>query len=131
MIGVDTNVLVRYLAQDEPNQARVAAKLFASLSPSSPAFVSHVVLAETVWVLESCYAADSSKIGEVVATLLRTDAIRVERADMVWQALRRFLATQGDFSDALIAELAQAAGCERIFSFDRGAVTRSGMTLLR
>lgn len=131
MIGVDTNVPVRSLTQDEPNQARVAPKLFASLSPSAPAFVSHVALAETLWVLESCCAADSRKIGGVVEMLLRTDAIRVERADIVWQALLRFLATQGDFSDMLIAELAQAAGCERVFSFDRGAAERSSMTLLR
>lgn len=130
MIGLDTNVLVRYLAQDDPKQTAAATRLSGSLSAESPAFVSQVVLVETVWVLQSRYAADASQIGRVVETLLRTDVIEVERADVVWRALRRFRQDQGDFPDALVSELAHVAGCKQIFSFDRGAVKRSGMTLL-
>ncbi len=130
MIGIDTNVLVRYLAQDDPKQTVVATRLFESLSSATPAFVSQIVLAETVWVLQSRYAADSARVDQVVETLLRTDVVQVERADIVWRALRRFRQDQGDFPDALVTELAQAAGCERVYSFDRGAVKRSGMTLL-
>lgn len=130
MIGLDTNVLVRYLAQDDPKQTAAATRLFASLSAASPAYVSQVVLVETVWVLQSRYAADASQIGRVVETLLRTDVIQVERADVAWRALRRFRQEQGDFPDALVSELAQDAGCKQVFSFDRGAVKRSGMTLL-
>lgn len=130
MIGTDTNVLVRYLAQDDPKQTAAATRLFESLSAASPAFVSQLVLAETVWVLQARYGADSTRIGQVVETLLRTDAIQVERADVAWRALRRFRQSQGSFPDALVAELASAAGCEQVYSFDRGAVKRSGMTLL-
>lgn len=130
MIGLDTNVLVRYLAQDDPKQSAAATGLLGSLSAASPAFVSQVVLAETVWVLQSRYAADASQIGQVVETLLRTDVIQVERADVVWQALRRFRQGHGDFPDALVVELGRAAGCKQIYSFDRGAVKRCGMTLL-
>ncbi len=130
MIGLDTNVLVRYLTQDDPKQTAAATRLFGSLSAASPAFVSQVVLAETVWVLQSRYVADAAQIGQVVETLLRTDAIQVERADVVWRALRRFRQDQADFPDALVAELAHAAGCGQIYSFDRAAVKRSGMTLL-
>lgn len=130
MIGLDTNVLVRYLAQDDPKQTAAATRLLGSLSVASPGFVSQVVLAETVCVLQSRYAADASQIGQVVETLLRTEVIRVERADVTWRALRRFRQDQGDFPDALVAELARAAGCKQIYSFDRGAVKRSGMTLL-
>ena len=130
MIGLDTNVLVRYLAQDDPKQTAAATRLLGSLSVASPGFVSQVVLAETVCVLQSRYAADASQIGQVVETLLRTEVIRVERADVAWRALRRFRQDQGDFPDALVAELARAAGCKQIYSFDRGAVKRSGMTLL-
>lgn len=130
MIGIDTNVLVRYLAQDEPKQTAAATRLFESLTAATPAFVSQIVLAETVWVLQSRYAADLERIGQVVETLLRTDVVQVERADIVWRALRRFRRDQGDFPDALVAELALSAGCERVYSFDRGAVKRSGMALL-
>lgn len=131
MIGIDTNVLVRYLVQDDPDQAALATRLLESLSSAAPAFVSHVVLAETVWVLRSRYAADASGIGQVVETLLRTEVILVEHADVVWRALRRFRKSQGAFPDALVAELARAAGCEQVYSFDRAAVKRSGMTLLQ
>lgn len=130
MIGLDTNVLVRYLAQDDPKQAAAATRLFASLSAASPGFVSQVVLVETVWVLQSRYAVGAADMGQVVETLLRTDAIRVERAEVAWRALRRFRQGKGDFPDALVTELAHAAGCEQVVSFDRGAVKRSGMTLL-
>lgn len=130
MIGIDTNVLVRYLAQDDPKQAAAATRLFQSLSTAAPAFVSQIVLAEAVWVLQSCYRADSDRIGQVVEALLRTEVIQVERADVVWRALRRFRQDQGDFPDALVTELAHTAGCDRTYSFDRGAVKRSGMTLL-
>lgn len=92
--------------------------------------MSQVVLAETVWVLRSRYAADATRIGQVIETLLGTDAIQVERADVVWRAWRRFRHGQGDFPDAPAAELALAAGCKQIHSFDRGAAKRSGMTLL-
>lgn len=130
MIGLDTNVLVRYLAQDDPKQTAAVTRLFESLSTASPAFVSQVVLVETVWVLQSRYAVDASQIGQVVETLLRTEAIKVERADIVWQALRRFRQGSGDFPDALVLELARNAGCQQTYSFDRAAVKRCGMTLL-
>lgn len=130
MIGVDTNVLVRYLAQDDAKQTAAATKLFGSLSAASPAFVSQVVLVETIWVLQSRYLADAPQIDKVIETLLRTEVIQVERADVVWRALRRFREDQGDFPDALVTELAHAAGCNQIYSFDRGAAKKAGMTLL-
>ncbi|HEU0195815.1 MAG TPA: type II toxin-antitoxin system VapC family toxin [Nevskiaceae bacterium] len=131
MIGIDTNVLVRYLVQDEPQQAARVTRLLESLSAEEPAFVSVVVLAETVWVLESCYAADIDQIEKVVETLLRTDAVHVAAVDVVWRALRRFKADRGDFADTLIAELAKAAGCRTVYTFDRAAAKRAGMTPLR
>lgn len=130
MIGIDTNVLVRYLVQDNPKQTALATRLFESLSSASPAFVSHVVLVETVWVLRSRYAADALRIGQVIETLLRTEVIVVERADVIWRALGRFRQHEGEFPDALIAELSRSAGCKTIRTFDKGAVKRAGMTLL-
>lgn len=131
MISVDTNVLVRYLAQDDPEQAALAEALFESLSSASPAFVSQLVLAETVWVLQSCYAADPARIGQVIETLLRAEAIRIERAEVVWRAFRRFRRSRASFADSLVTELALDAGCERIYSFDQTATKRAGMTLLQ
>lgn len=130
MIGLDTNVLVRYLAQDEPRQAALATRLIESLTADEPGFVPHVVLAETLWVLESCYAADSARIRQVVDALLRTSGIVVEKAESVWRALRQFKQNEGDFADTLIAVTAGDAGCRATYTFDKSAAKRSGMTLL-
>ncbi|HET7314040.1 type II toxin-antitoxin system VapC family toxin [Salinisphaera sp.] len=131
MIGLDTNVLVRYLTQDDPVQAPLATRLIESLTPEAPGFVAHAVLAETVWVLESCYAADADRIAQVAETLLRVESLVVDEADVVWQALRQFKRAGGNFADALVSALARRAGCETIYSFDRGAAKRFDMTLLQ
>lgn len=131
MIGLDTNVLVRDLAQDDPKQARLATDLIESLTADKPGFVSQVVLVETVWVLESCYAADAGRIAEVVETLAHVESLVVDEADVVWRALRQFKQAGGDLTDALVAALAGRAGCDTVYTFDRGAAKRFDMTLLR
>lgn len=130
MTGLDTNVLVRYLTQDDPGQSARASRLIESFTPDRPGFVSLVVLVETVWVLESCYGADAAKIGEVVETLLRIAGLLVAHAKVVWQALHEFRQQAGDFSDTLITRIAKDAGCTSVQTFDKGAAKRSGMMLL-
>jgi predicted nucleic-acid-binding protein len=131
MIGLDTNILVRYLAQDDPRQSLLANKLVESLTDAAPGFVSLVVLMETVWVLESRYDADADKIAQVLETLLHVEGFEVEQAETAWRSLRRFKAEGGDFSDTLIATLARDKGCHLIYSFDKRATKLSGMTLLK
>lgn len=121
---------MRYLTQDDAAQAALATRLIESLTSDAPGFVSHVVLVEVAWVLESCYALGGAALGEVLETVLRTDALRIERAEVAWRALRRFRQEGCDFSDALVTELALTAGCDAIYSFDNSAAKRSGMTLL-
>lgn len=130
MIGLDSNVLVRYLTQDDPRQSPVAVRTIESLTADAPGFVSCVVLVEMAWVLESCYAVGSAPLAEILETVLRTDSLRVERADVAWRALRRFRQSGDDFSHALVAESGLAAGCDAVYSFDQEAAKRSGMTLL-
>lgn len=131
MIGLDTNVLVRYLAQDDPAQTALAGRLIESLTPDEPGFVSEVVLVETVWVLESCYGAGAAQIARVVETLLYIESLVIDATEPVWRALRQFQQSGGDFPDALVTALARQAGCSMVYSFNRGATRRSGMTLLR
>lgn len=130
MIGLDTNVLVRYLTQDDPKQAALATRLVESLTPSAPGFVSHIVLAETVWVLESCYDAAPDRIAQFVETLLRSESINVAHVEVVWRALRQFKSARGDFVDTLVSALARNAGCDAVLTFDKAAAKRSGMALL-
>ncbi len=130
MIGLDTNVLVRYIAQDDPGQAAAATALIESLSADAPGFVTLVSAVELVWVLKACYGANRDSIAEVLETLLRTKELIVERNDVVWQALRRYRDTQADFADCLIERCAHAAGCEYVVTFDRMAVRDAGMRLI-
>ncbi len=128
MIGLDTNVLVRYLAQDDRAQAAVATTLIENqCSIESPGFVGLVVLAEVVWVSESSYAASRTDVAEIVKRLLSIRQLVVQDAEVVWQALRQFESGRADFADCLIRRGAEAAGCDKTMSFDR----RAGMTLLK
>ena len=131
MIGLDTNVVIRYLTQDDPKQSAVATRLMEkTLSADELGFISLVVLAEVVWVLVSLYSVDKAGVAEVVSGLLTTEQLRLESAELVWRAKRRYEASKADFSDALIVESAVAAGCKRAVTFDRAAAATSGFELL-
>jgi predicted nucleic-acid-binding protein len=129
MIGLDTNVLIRYLMRDDAAQSAAAIKLIRSFSSEAPGFLSLVVIAETVWVLQSSYGLEKTQIEETLEILLRSQELAVERADLVWQALRTYSANRSDFSDCLIERCSHAAGCLYTATFDRAAGT-AGMRLL-
>jgi predicted nucleic-acid-binding protein len=127
VIGLDTNVLARYVMQDDPRQAPRATRLVESLRPESPGYVSLVVLVELVWVLKSNYGLERGQVAAVLETLLRSKELVVDRAESVNQALQRFATAGADLADALIERLAAAAGCDATFTFDAGAVKSAGM----
>lgn len=130
MIGLDTNVLVRYVMQDDPKQSQKASKLIESLTPEAPGFVPLVSLVEIVWVLSSCYDLTRDQIAQALEALLRAKEIVLDRAEQVSQALRTFGASSADFADCLIERTAAAAGCEKTMTFDAGAAKAAGMTLI-
>lgn len=130
MIGIDTNVLVRYIAQDDAAQSsRATAFIEKELTDAAPGFVGLVVLVETVWVSESCYDAKRADIAAMLRSLLSIKQLRVQDAETVWQALRIFESGKADFADCLIERMANAAGCARMVTFDKQAA-KSGLTLL-
>ncbi len=130
MIGLDTNVLVRDVAQDDPVQSARATQLMErELSQDKPGYVGLVVLAETTWVLQRRYRATANEIAEMVGDLLGTTQIVLENRAAVTRALTTALNGNCAFADALIAASPDVAGCTTVMSFDRGAV-RAGMTLL-
>jgi predicted nucleic-acid-binding protein len=134
MIGLDTNVLVRYLAQDDAQQSALATRLIEQdLSASRPGFISLVVLVELCWVLKRLYAATDAELLATVTDVLDAAAFRVEQRGVVQAALAQLgQATKGKagFADALIATLAIHHGCTQTVTFDRGAAKAAGMTLL-
>lgn len=130
MIGLDTNVIVRYLAQDDPKQSPQASRLIESLTPEEPGYLSIVSVVEVGWVLSGCYTVSRETLCEVLATLLQAKGIVVAHADVVWQALRLFRQGKADFADCLIKCFADEAACARVMTFDRDAVKHCGMQLL-
>lgn len=131
MIGLDTNVLVRYLSQDDPVQSQKATDLIESLTAGEPGFIAMVSVVELVWVLQSCYQATKSEIVDVLETLLRAKELVVERAEVVWQALRRFSDSKADFADCLIERCAHAAECKYTVTLDSKAAKTAGMRHIR
>jgi predicted nucleic-acid-binding protein len=130
MIGLDANVVIRYLMQDEPQQsARASAFIEQHLSTENPGYISLIVLVEIAWVLRSCYGIDREKISRTLRALLETRQLWIERADLVVRALRRYSDNAADFSDTLIVELARDQGCSETVSFDCKA-SSLGMRML-
>lgn len=130
MIGVDTNVLVRYIAQDDAAQSARATRLLEKeCSPATPGFVGLVVLLELVWVSESCYGASRSEVADIVRRILSIRQLVVQEAETAWKALRLFESSKADFADCLVERMATAAGCTAVMTFDKAAA-RAGMTLL-
>jgi predicted nucleic-acid-binding protein len=131
MVGIDTNVLVRYLAQDDPKQSAVATRFIEGrLSAENPGFVSTITLCEIAWVLADSYGADRKRIRDAVEGLLATKQLVIERSELVWKALRAWEGVPADFSDALIGQLAIAHGSEKTVTFDRTAAKLPGFELL-
>ena len=130
MIGLDTNVLVRYIMQDDVKQSSLATRIVESLTAESPGFVPLVTIVELAWVLSSAYELSRSQLTEAFEALLRTKELVVERGETVWKGLRLLQRSGGDFADCLIACSAETAGCTKTMTFDRGAAKNGGMTLV-
>jgi predicted nucleic-acid-binding protein len=130
VIGLDTNVLVRYLTQDDPIQSEQANALFESLSTGVEGYVTVVSLVELVWVLSSCYGSSKAEISSVLENLMHTKYIIVQDTDIVWKALRNFRDGKADFADCLIKLASFDAGCSSVVTFDVKAARDSGMSLI-
>jgi predicted nucleic-acid-binding protein len=130
MTGLDTNVLVRYIMQDDAKQSALANRLIDSLTAESPGYVALVSVVEIAWVLSSAYDLDRAQLVQAFEGLLRTKELVVENAETVWKAVRSFQSSNADFADCLIERAAATAGCEKTMTFDRAAAKAGGMTLL-
>jgi len=132
MIGVDTNVLLRFLVEDDVDQCAAARAFMSARSEDSPVFVSTVVLAETVWLLNRRLAFPMADIIGMLKTLLAADGLLLEYADELDAWLSREGEPQGDLADNLIAWAGLRAGCRTTVTFDRSAARKvPGMELLQ
>ena len=134
MIGIDTNVLVRYLTQDDAAQAARATRFMETeLSPAQQGCISVVVLVELCWVLQSLYRVTPPELLDLIDDLLRSRHLQLEHRPAVQaavHALRQSPTACAGLADVLITHIGQALGCSHTVSFDKGAVRWAGMTLL-
>jgi predicted nucleic-acid-binding protein len=134
MIGLDTNVLVRYLAQDDAKQAALATRLIEEkLTAAEQGFISLVVVAELCWVLGSLFDATTDELVATMKDLLNTPRFYMEKREVLQAAIGRFKGASSrkeGLADVLIAEIAASAGCQVAMTFDKAAVRVAGMTLL-
>ena len=130
MIGLDTNVLVRYVQQDDPVQSAKANAVIGSLTSERRGFIASSVLVELAWVLTSKYKVGRNDVADVLQSFLLSQEVRVEQAPIVWRALHLYRASKADFADCLIERLGAAAGCDYTVTFDQAAAKTAGMKLL-
>jgi len=132
VIGLDTNVVVRFLAQDDEKQSPIATRLISRLSKDKPGFISAVVLAEISWVLARAYKTPREDLARAIEGLLRSAELVVENAEAAYRALGVYIGSASvEFADALIAETASLAGADETVTFDKVAAAEAGMTLLK
>ncbi|MBY9067095.1 type II toxin-antitoxin system VapC family toxin [Hyphomonas sp. WL0036] len=132
MTGLDTNVVIRFLVQDDAAQSAAATRLISRLTKDRPGFISAVVLAEISWVLARAYKAPREDIARALEGLLRSAELIVENAEAAYRALGVYMASStADFADALINETARLAGAAETVTLDRKAAKEAGMRLLK
>lgn len=130
MIGLDTNILVRYITQDDPTQAAAAATIIERrLTSEEPGFVSLVVTMELVWVLTSFYEFADYQVAGALKRMLLMPALRIQNEREVFTALSIFESGAASFSDALIGTLGKWAGCTTTLTFDRKAARLTSFEL--
>lgn len=127
MIALDTNLLVRYLVDDDPAQARRAAAVVErAVARDEPLYVSQIVVCETVWVLSAGYGFGRDAVASTLENLFRARHLQHEDLDSLRRALEAYRAGRGDFADYLIRERARAAGCDHVVTFDRELLREDG-----
>jgi predicted nucleic-acid-binding protein len=130
VIGLDTNVVIRYLTQDDPAQSAAATRLIESLDEHDPGFLSIAAAVEVGWVLSRSYGVGRETLAEAFDRLLSAQEIIIQHSDSVRIAVD-VLREGGDFADAVIADLGRRAGCRHTVTFDRRAARLIGMTPIK
>lgn len=132
MIGLDTNVLLRYLTDDDDSQKAAAERfIHRCASRGEPLFVNQIVLCEMTWVLARAYGLSRLRIADLIADLLMTRHLEFEAKETVVAALHDFRGGKADFADCLVGAKNRAAGCSATATFDRAAAALSTFLMVK
>jgi predicted nucleic-acid-binding protein len=131
MTGIDTNVLVRFLVVDDPQQNEQARAFLAERSAEDPAFISSVILAETLWILHRRLKYPLTTVIAALRDMLAIEELRIEHAGKVGRMLEGDRTPGTDIAEYLITWAGNVAGCSHTVTFDRRAAKAvPGMELL-
>ena len=130
MTAVDTNVLLRYLVRDDPQQAEAARTLLESFTPEEPAFICREVVIETVWVLERSYRLSRAEIADLIEQLIHTDRLVFEDTDDIARVALRYRQGGADFADLMILAAAERVGATPLYTFDQTLARVDGAVLV-
>ena len=132
MIGIDTNIVVRLIVDDEPKQA-VAARDFIRdrCTPEDPGYISNIVLAEVAWILSRGYGYSRNDIADAIERVMETAQLQIESSTDVAAALVDYRRGPAGFTDCLIGHLHRTAECTHTITFDRKAAKLTGFELLK
>ena len=129
MIAIDTNILVRYITQDDLQQAEATENLLATYNNKPQSiFINNIVLCEFVWVLEKGYKYTQQQISSTIRIILSTEEFAFEYHNILWLALEEYELKNTDFSDSLISKLNHNLGYKQTFSFDKSAIKNNLFT---
>jgi predicted nucleic-acid-binding protein len=131
MIGLDTNIIVRYIMLDDPVQSSKAVRFVERhFTEQDTAFISLASVLETVWVLQSVYRLSNQQVAQAIERMLQVKTVTVQNENEVFAAARTLRTGQGSFEDALIGALGTWAGCDSTLTFDRKASRLPGFKLI-
>ncbi len=131
MIGIDTNILVRYIAQDDELQSHIATEFIENYcSNDNKIFVNHLVICELVWVLKKCYKLSKPKTINVIQHILQISQFSIENAQIIWQALTDYKKGSADFADYVVGRTNIFNNCDETITFDKKASESNGFSLL-
>jgi predicted nucleic-acid-binding protein len=131
MLGIDTNVLVRFLVRDDEAQFEKANRLIKrEVGAKEDVFVSLLVLLETEWVLRSRYSLQKTEIMETISGLLDAAEVRLEDEPAIEETLFIWKDSAADFADCLIGAHNRRLGCRATATFDAKAVKLPAFVVL-
>ncbi len=131
MLGLDTNILIRYIVHDDPVQSPLVSRfLKQKCSEEKPCYISHIVLCELVWVLESAYGYKREQVAETLKLILEIRHFCIGEQESAWSALKAYCSGSADFSDLLLGETNKLYGCETTITLDKKASETDTFQLL-
>lgn len=124
MIGLDTNVLVRYLVQDDPEQAEQAKRVIEQAAAENiPIFINQIVICELLWVLSYSYDYSKDALIDLLQKMLSIKQFEIEEREIVWTAFGIYKKSKADFADCLLGIKNHRAGCSTTMTFDKAALS--------